>query len=70
VLATSEATRLIVQIPLRTERRTYISYDPAPLPTFEPNLGKFIQIRAGSIVRYEKLSSSFFGTSQGILYVL
>jgi hypothetical protein len=47
VLATSEAIRLIVQIPLRTERSTYIIYNPVPLPTFELNLGKFIQIRAG-----------------------
>jgi hypothetical protein len=47
VLATSEAIRLIVQIPLRNERRTYMVYNPVPLPTFEPNLGKFIQIRAG-----------------------
>jgi hypothetical protein len=46
-LATSDAIRLIVQIPLRTERRTYVVYSPIPLPTWEPNLGKFIQVQAG-----------------------
>jgi hypothetical protein len=34
VLATSEAIRLTVQLPL-TERRTYTVYDPIPLPSFE-----------------------------------
>jgi hypothetical protein len=47
VLATSKAIRLIVQLPLRTERRTYTIYNPIPLPSFEPNLGKFIQVQAG-----------------------
>ena len=47
VLATSEAIRLIVQIPLRTEKRTYMVYHPVTLPTFQKNLGKFIQIRVG-----------------------
>jgi hypothetical protein len=43
-LATEEAIRLIIQIPLRTERRTYSVYEPIPLPTLEPTLSKFIQI--------------------------
>jgi hypothetical protein len=47
VLATSDAIRLVVQIPLRTERRTYMVYTPVPLPTLEPNLGRFIQVQAG-----------------------
>jgi hypothetical protein len=54
VLATSEAIHLVIQIPLRSERRTYSVYNPVPLPTFEVNLGKFIQIRAGE----EKLAVS------------
>jgi hypothetical protein len=54
VLATSEAIRLVIQNPLMTERRTYSVYNPVPLPTFEANLGKFIQIRAGE----EKLAVS------------
>jgi hypothetical protein len=31
VLATIEAIRLVIQIPLRTERRTYLIYAPVPL---------------------------------------
>jgi hypothetical protein len=46
-VATSDAVRLIIQIPLRTERRTYLVYTPISLPTWEPNLEKFIQIQAG-----------------------
>jgi hypothetical protein len=47
VLATSDAIRPVVQIPIRTERRTYMVYTPVPLPTLEPNLGRFIQAEAG-----------------------
>jgi hypothetical protein len=47
VLATGEAIRLIIQIPLRSERQTYTVYTPVSLPTWEPNLGKFIQVQAG-----------------------
>jgi hypothetical protein len=46
-LATEEAIRLIIQIPLRTERRTYSVYEPIPLPTLEPTLSKFMQIQVG-----------------------
>jgi hypothetical protein len=31
VLPTIEAIRLVIQIPLRTERRTYLIYAPVPL---------------------------------------
>jgi hypothetical protein len=31
VLATIEAIHLVIQIPLRTERRTYMIYAPVPL---------------------------------------
>jgi hypothetical protein len=31
VLATIEAIRLVIQIPLRTERRIYLIYAPVPL---------------------------------------
>jgi hypothetical protein len=31
VLATIEAIRLVIQIPLRTERQTYLMYAPVPL---------------------------------------
>jgi hypothetical protein len=31
VLATIEAVRLVIQISLRTERRTYLTYAPVPL---------------------------------------
>ncbi|PNF43961.1 hypothetical protein B7P43_G00919 [Cryptotermes secundus] len=54
VLATEEAIRLIIQLPLRHEKRTYLVYDPVALPTFEPNLGKFIRIHTGT----EKLAVS------------
>jgi hypothetical protein len=47
VLATSDTICLVIQIPLRTERKTYKVYIPIPVPTLEPNLGKFIQIQAG-----------------------
>ncbi|PNF40358.1 hypothetical protein B7P43_G03254 [Cryptotermes secundus] len=47
VLATSEAIRLIIQLPLRTEQRTYTVYEPIPLPSFEQNLGKFVQVQTG-----------------------
>ncbi|PNF30504.1 hypothetical protein B7P43_G10878 [Cryptotermes secundus] len=54
VLATEEAIRLVIQLPLRHEKRTYLVYDPVALPTFEPNLGKFIRIHTGT----EKLAVS------------
>jgi hypothetical protein len=31
VLATIKAIRLVIQIPLRTERQTYLIYGPVPL---------------------------------------
>jgi hypothetical protein len=31
VLATTEAIRLVIQIPLRTEKRTYLIHAPQPL---------------------------------------
>ncbi|PNF23742.1 hypothetical protein B7P43_G17246, partial [Cryptotermes secundus] len=54
VLATSEAIRLIVQLPLRTEQRAYNVYEPIPLPSFKQNLGKFVQVQA----RRERLAVS------------
>jgi hypothetical protein len=40
VLATIEAIRLVIQIPLRIERRTYLIYAPVPLTPgiYFPNL--------------------------------
>jgi hypothetical protein len=43
--ATPEAMRLVIQIPLRTESRTYLVYTPVPVPTFEPVLGKFAYVQ-------------------------
>ena len=54
VLAISKAIRLVIQLPLRSERRTYSVYIPIALPTIEPNLGKFIQVQTGA----EKLAVS------------
>ena len=48
VLATQEAIRLVIQLPLRHEKRTYLVYDPVPLPTFEPHIGKFFRIQTGT----------------------
>jgi hypothetical protein len=53
-LATGEAIRLIIQFPLKTESRTYSVYNPIPLPMFEPNLRRFIQVQ----VRKHKLAIS------------
>jgi hypothetical protein len=39
------AIRLMVHIPLWTERRTYLVYTPPLLPTFEPILETFVQIQ-------------------------
>jgi hypothetical protein len=38
VLTTIEAIRLVIQIPLRTERRTYLIHAPVPLLPGYPNL--------------------------------
>jgi hypothetical protein len=46
-LATEEAIRLVIQIPLRTGKRTCSVYEPIPLPTLEPTLSKFMQIQVG-----------------------
>jgi hypothetical protein len=45
--ATPEAIRLVIQIPLRTESRTYLIYTPVPVPTFEPVLRKFAYVQVG-----------------------
>ena len=54
VLATEEAIRLIIQLPLRNEKRTYLVYNPVALPTFKHNVGKFRRILTGT----EKLAIS------------
>jgi hypothetical protein len=38
VLATIEAIHLVIQIPLRTERRTYLIHAPVPLYPCNPGI--------------------------------
>jgi hypothetical protein len=43
-IATQKTIRLLIQIPLKTDGSTYSVYDPIPIPTFEPTVGKFVKI--------------------------
>jgi hypothetical protein len=46
-LATSDVIRLVVQVPLKTERRIYTVYDPISSHILESALRKFLQMENG-----------------------